>query len=151
MIAIIRILQVTRMIQRIFQPEVITHYSIGQIHDIVYKNEDIWGKKTKYPWGLYKFQATKFPEEFDNEADESRTDLTISYKDALASFDYEGYFLIPSNEVNWSEIDFDKPEIAALTYSNIIENKISAFATKLRDGACVFKIYLLESKRIRII
>ena len=139
------------MIQRIFQPEVITHYSIGQIHDVVYKNEDIWGKKTKYPWGLYKFQATKFPEEFDNEADELRTDLTISYKDALASFDYEGYFLIPSNEVNWSEIDFDKPEIAVLTYSNIIENKISAFATKLRDGACVFKIYLLESKRIRII
>ncbi|MHA1234213.1 MAG: hypothetical protein ACTSQL_03900 [Promethearchaeota archaeon] len=149
--ALIRILQVTRLIQQICHPELLTHYTINKIHDALYNTKDIMGRDLKYPWGFYKFEETEFSEEYPNIANGSRTDIIISYKDASANFDYEGFFFMLQMGENWtSKIDFDKPEISVLGYTSIIENKITAFATKLKDGVSIYKIYLLESKPIKL-
>ncbi|MFX0031969.1 MAG: hypothetical protein ACFE8E_14680 [Candidatus Hodarchaeota archaeon] len=149
-IAIIGILQLTKVIQRIWQPDLLTIYSIRQIFNTLYQRENLMGKKLNLPWGLLKIEETNFTEEFEEEAIESRRDLIISYKDASPVFDYETYFFIPSSDLDYSQLNVDRPEINTIGYTKTIENKISAFATKLKDGAYIYKIYLLESKTIEL-
>lgn len=144
--ALLSILQVTRIVQQISYPEVVTHHSIKRIHEIVHNTKDLMGREFNHPWGFHKFEETKFQEEFDKIILGSRTDIVLSYKDVSAMFDYQMYFQFQGRY----KTNFNKPKISVVSHSAVIENKVTAFASKTEDGSYLYKIYLLDSKQIKL-
>jgi len=178
--AIIKILQVTHTIKQLHHPEYLTHNSIIQIHNVLFKSEDQNGRKLDHSWGLSGYEETKFQEiNFKNTSllNETRKDILFSmtrkdillhYKNTYIYFDYFFYFIELYHFINSddnskyihlrnakekeNEINFNEPKIASRDGNNwsTIQNKISTIWTTIRDGKCEFKIYLLETKKIEI-